>query len=470
MMAKGYRVTYETYDLANPTVNLSKTTVDEGKIEEPTSLMNLTMGIDKQINVIKAIQNCDLQEKSLLLTRRTTCSCCSGKLKKVGHHESMVHDVLTDQVVKIQRRKCCECGMEEPSTIRTIFGGIQTAELIKIQAELGAKHTFREAEHVFSLFSPQKRSINNHDRIKHTAEQIGSVLEKIREEEKGIVSVPPAQELILNVDGGHVKTVEAQRSFEAMTSVIYNPDSLVSNESETRNRICSKNSAASTKDDEQKQLISNTIVAALKQGLSPKTHITALCDGADNCWNVVDAFKPLAGSITRILDWFHITKKIKNISMPDAASKEKLARVKWHLWRGNVDLACTRLEQLIDMVDEKHHNVLQKLSNYITNNKDKIVSYRLRKEKGLVFTSQYEESTVESLINQRCKSHQHMRWSREGLNPILQIRAAMFSDDWDTIWKTAVMNVLTCPVIIKKEVNSCSESSSRPRITPRTAL
>lgn len=159
----------------------------------------------------------------------------------------------------------------------------------------------------------------------------------------------------------------------------------------------------------------------------------------------------MVGSMTCILDWFHIGKKIQNIAMPDEVSKEKLSRVKWHLWRGNVDLACARLKQLIGLVDEKYHDLLQKLLNYITNNKDKIINYRLRKEQGFVFTSQLAESTVESLINQRCKRQQQMRWSREGLNPILQIRAAIFSDDWNETWGTIVTNGLTLPTPEKKE-------------------
>lgn len=36
-----------------------------------------------------------------------------------------------------------------------------------------------------------------------------------------------------------------------------------------------------------------------------------------------------------------------------------------------------------------------------------------------------------------------MRWSREGLNPILQLRAAINSKgDWTDKWKTAVMNTI----------------------------
>lgn len=74
---------------------------------------------------------------------------------------------------------------------------------------------------------------------------------------------------------------------------------------------------------------------------------------------------------------------------------------------------------------------------------DKIVNYRERQKLGLVFTSNMAESTVESLINQRCKGHQHMRWSREGLNLLLlQLRAAAASNDWNTRWKTAVLNAI----------------------------
>ena len=54
-----------------------------------------------------------------------------------------------------------------------------------------------------------------------------------------------------------------------------------------------------------------TIVAALKQGINQSTKITALCDGADNCWSIIDALEPLSSSIDRILDWFHLAMKIQ---------------------------------------------------------------------------------------------------------------------------------------------------------------
>ena len=117
--------------------------------------------------------------------------------------------------------------------------------------------------------------------------------------------------------------------------------------------------------------------------------------GAKNCWNVVDAIKPLCGSTTCILDWFHLAMKITNIALPNGL-KEKLLRIKWFLWRGDVDNALVRLTQLIDEAkDEKHIDRLTKLRTYISNNSDRIVNYLERKENGLVFTSNLAESTVE---------------------------------------------------------------------------
>jgi hypothetical protein len=81
------------------------------------------------------------------------------------------------------------------------------------------------------------------------------------------------------------------------------------------------------------------------------------------------------------------------------------------------------------------------------NNANKIINYRDRHKNGLPFTSNLAESTVERLISQRCKGQQHMRWSREGLDPILQIRAAIVSDDWIKKWRTIVVNRANNPLI-----------------------
>lgn len=53
-MTKGYRVIFESYDYSNPSQSLTSTIVSEGSINKPTSLMDFSMGIDKQIELIKS--------------------------------------------------------------------------------------------------------------------------------------------------------------------------------------------------------------------------------------------------------------------------------------------------------------------------------------------------------------------------------------------------------------------------------
>lgn len=92
--------------------------------------------------------------------------------------------------------------------------------------------------------------------------------------------------------------------------------------------------------------------------------------------------------------------------------------------------------------DQKKQDKVQVLLTYIENNASFIVNYQKRQDSGLIFTSQMAESTVESLINKRCKGQQHMRWSREGLHALLQVRAAVNSDDWKSCCMTHIMDSL----------------------------
>ncbi len=137
-----------------------------------------------------------------------------------------------------------------------------------------------------------------------------------------------AEELIVHVDGGHIKSAEdGEYSFEAMTAAVYRPSAVKTNKKETLNYIENKHYAASAMSDCQEQMKRRTIIAALKQGLTPKTKITALCDCAENCWNIIDALEPLSTSIQRISDWFHLSMKIQNISLTETI-KPKLMRIK----------------------------------------------------------------------------------------------------------------------------------------------
>ena len=52
-MDKGYRVTFETFDLKNPDKILDKSSLFEGEINKPTNCLDFSIPHEKQINLWK---------------------------------------------------------------------------------------------------------------------------------------------------------------------------------------------------------------------------------------------------------------------------------------------------------------------------------------------------------------------------------------------------------------------------------
>jgi len=63
--------------------------------------------------------------------------------------------------------------------------------------------------------------------------------------------------------------------------------------------------------------------------MKPDTVVTALADGACNCWSVILSLTPHCQQLLCILDWFHIAKKFQNVRSADEAYIETLERVKY---------------------------------------------------------------------------------------------------------------------------------------------
>jgi hypothetical protein len=177
-MSKCYRVIFQTYEDSQPGDVIKEEIIIDSKITLPTNCLDFTIGIKTQLSMVGQVQSNVLNEKLALLADRQDRHCpssnCTGMLVKCGKQKSPFHDVFTDHMVLMQRFKCNSCGHETPSTAKMIMGTIQSGELQKIQSELGATHTYREAEELFSLFSGIERSINNHDRIKQVTESVGT--------------------------------------------------------------------------------------------------------------------------------------------------------------------------------------------------------------------------------------------------------------------------------------------------------
>ncbi len=172
--------------------------------------------------------------------------------------------------------------------------------------------------------------------------------------------------------------------------------------------------------------------------------MTALADGANNCWSVILSLKSHCQQLVCILDWFHIGKKFQNVrSAVEEGFQDSLERVKWTLWHGKPDKALAKLAMLMkNITDTKKRSKLEGLYDYLKRNQAYLVNYKQRHQENQPYTSQVAESHVESIINARHNRSGKMQWTREGAHKVLQIRGAISSNEWEDRWQAAVLSAL----------------------------
>ena len=409
----------------------NKDIIKAGSISKPENIIELGFRHLEQIDIIQKIQDSILgMQSAYLRSDITRCPVCGNSLRKNGVTKSSFNSVFTDHKVAVQKLVCGKCRWMSVPSINSLFGSHMHPDLVRMQCEIAGIESYSKAEDILNKKAGRKRTVNNTMTLHGVIETVGNHISSNPELNMKDDAVTAA-ELVVQTDGGHIKSIEKEkRSFEAMASVVYRPENIISGKDDKRGRLIRKHCVASALDDNSVKINRGTLTAAKKEGLTENTKITALCDGADNCWNIIDYLEKYCAGILRILDWFHITMKFENISV-SKENDDLFERAKWSLWHGDLVGAVLKLCELYDKTrDLKNKIRIKKLRNYLINNFDKIVDYSERKNAGLVFTSQMAESTVESLINQRCKGKQHMKWSREGVHPLLQIRAEIASNDW----------------------------------------
>lgn len=369
------------------------------------------------------------------------------------------------------------CNWNKSSSLVHQLSGIMHLDLIKLQAEYGANSSYRKAADGLTR-TIGKRRINNHSRIRHVTNAVGNILAEhsLTDErqaleaaqvsskrsshdkgnitnglphtklEKGHLDFPEekqkiaAKSLCAAVDGGHVHDANNPgKNFEVMMGKVFDPKNIVRLDKH-HTKITKKHCAGSGKYDKQKTMKTNLVKAANKEGIDKgKTTLTALADGAKNCWNVIKVLEPLCLLLVCILDWFHIGKYIKRVKVKLPNLAPQLDKIKSLLWHGCVEESLVEIEELLAIVtNEEALRIINNFHEYIFENKKYIVDYGERRDKGLPYTSHVAESTVEHLLNERCKRKQKMQWSRDGIHAVIQIRVSQASGDWDNDWESVI--------------------------------
>lgn len=429
---------------------VSESIISEKPILKPTDISALGFNHSEQVELLSKIQDGLLSSQSeLLFSERKPCPKCAGDMKKRGKGKSDFHSVFTDHKIPVQLFFCPSCSSTKVPSIHGLFGNSIHPDLAKLQAQFGSEHSFRKASSLLNSMAGKSRRINFHSGIKRMVETIGEHMAESEVDEIGIPK-PEAAALCVQVDGGHLKTKDPEsRSFEAITAVAFDPKQIEFTSKKgtgqySRGTIKSKRCIGSALENNLPVLQNKLLAATKAEGLGEGTKIVVICDGAKNCWNVADVLNKKGSSLLKILDWFHISMRFQNSRLGAAALNEELSKAKWSLWHGNYEKSIQKIRVIQEqfLATDKRNAKLARLLTYLHNNADYLPDYSARKEAGEIYTSHMAESTVESLINQRCKGKQHMRWSRKGVHAILQIRAARASNIWDAVWPKIAADTL----------------------------
>ena len=265
---------------------IQRDTVKVYDVIPPESILDLGLRHSEQISLLEKIHNALLAEQSKLIDRdRKTCPNCGQKLSRNGYTQSKFHAVFSDHELQIQKHRCHnpECRWQRVPTITSMFGTNIHPDLAKLQCEQSALFSYREAQSNLDKLNTYYRSVNNHTQVSRLTDQVSAIFSEQHLIPPVEEACQPTKELILQVNGGHISIqARAKRSFEALSAIVYRPESLKVVDQQHR-EIINKSCVLSAKDNDLETMKRYVLNAAHQQGMNQDTVVTALADGAKNC-------------------------------------------------------------------------------------------------------------------------------------------------------------------------------------------
>lgn len=173
-----FRVIVEKVSVSSQKV-VKRDTLKIYDIQKPESILDFGLRHEEQISLLSQVQSAFLAEQSVLIdSGHRECPKCGGKLSKLGFMPSKFHAVFSDHKVLMQKHKCKkpECNWQGTPTTMTVFGTDTHPDLVKLQCEQGAVHSYRDAEDNLEKLNCQRRSVNNHVQIQRVTNQVGERL------------------------------------------------------------------------------------------------------------------------------------------------------------------------------------------------------------------------------------------------------------------------------------------------------
>jgi len=143
-------------------------------------------------------------------------------------------------------------------------------------------------------------------------------------------------------------------------------------------------------------------------------------------------------AVTIILDWYHLSKKLRELMSMIAVNKlEKAKHLKFllsQLWQGNTAMA---LEYLKQQVNAKNLDKWHELISYLEKHQLEIINYDRRSRAGKTIGSGRVERGVDLTVGRRQKN-KGMSWSRLGSRALSLLKVVELNGQWQQLWFPAL--------------------------------
>jgi len=415
---------------------------DEGQEEIVTDVMTLnknsqciehlglTLAEAKQL--LSTLQRHLLQQQiDTFLDRCATCADC-GALRKVKAHASRSFRTLFGTYkLYSPRLEHCDCTRHKTSSFRPLSALLTESvapELLYMEAKWSSLVSYGMSLDALKDFLPLEVTLDVKT-VRYDTLKVAKRLEaELGDEQPGFIEGSPSDWDLLplpdgafkvGIDGGYVRNWFAKKhNFE----VIVGKSTRTFGEDEADRTPASKRFGfVQTLETKPKRRLYEVLHS---QGLQMNQEITFLSDGNDTLRALQLEMSPQA---THILDWFHVTMRLrvleqygKGLVHCDAVLgqeiREKIERLKWSLWHGQVDKALGKIDDLalsIAPFNETYARfnplvqALSALHTYIGNNRHLIPNYGQRYHHGEAIATGFVESTVNQVVSKRfCKKQQ----------------------------------------------------------------
>jgi len=381
------------------------------------------------------------------------CAAC-GVLQPLKDRRTRRLQTLFGTVeVEAPRFKVCRCRLTTSlaevtvSPVCVLLTARCTPELERVQAELGARTSFRDGARILEALLPVSPA--NHEslrsrthavalRIEAADRQAATEVTAVRNEPDEAAAANEHRPIVM-LDGAYIRAVPGHqvRNFEAVCGK-------VEHEGHSTRRFALVRSVA-----EQPHALLRA--ALLDQGWREGDPVTAISDGDPALPALVRS--ATGGPVEHILDWFHLSMCVQHVEQvmrglcaleppplaPLDHAQTDVERLRSLLWNGHHEKACEALGRIVSWakdavvlnepgVEAKARPLAARcteLRSYIESNEGALIDYGQRYRAGKPISTSRAEGTVNQLVSARMNKRRQMRWSPRGAHRVLQVRAAV---------------------------------------------